>query len=382
MPKVTEIAELTVDGTRFTDWETVSVSLILRGMPPQQCRFTCSEGSPLVKNWYKTQIMPGSKCTVKLAGQLAFNGIVLSRQVFADAHRHRIEIQCANNLELATSSVITKTGEFKDQTPKQIIESVLKGVGKKLTVLGGQLPNVKIPRYSVTPGISIIDFIDTLTRHLGTMGTNIGIAHSATPEGDFAIVVGKFGGSDSIVEGQNMLEGREVIWIPAAAAGGLPSESSGNGSGGGGSGGGNTSQAIIGQAPGNDQKWGAQVAHVPFLSQAFQMMGQKLGPLATVAELPAFDKSITQGRVASEANWVQEDFVTVFGTIQGWLRPSGGLWVPGQEVIITSPMLVMKGVRLTLKTATFSQDDEKGTRTQLECCNANALNGQIPTESE
>jgi prophage tail gpP-like protein len=373
--KPTEIAQLTVDGRNFTDWETVSVSLVLRGNPPQSCRFTCSEGSPLVKNWYQTQIMPGSKCTVTLAGQLAFNGTVISRQVFADANRHRVEIQCANNLELATSSVITKTGEFKNSTPEQIIRSVLQGVGKKLVVLGGSLPNIKIPRYSVTPGESIIDFIDTLTRHLGTVTGNIGIAHSATANGDFAIVVGKTGGSDAVVEGQNMLEGREVIYIPMAMAGGTPAP-------GGGEGDTKTSHATTGQAPGNDQKWGAAVASVPFLSQTFQMMGNKIGPSLIVPEIPLWDKSVMQGRAASETSWMLEDYVTVYGTVQGWLKPSGGLWVPAQEVVVTSPMLVMNGTKLTLKSATFSQDDSSGTRTVLEMCNANALNGQVPTTSQ
>ena len=373
MAKATEIAQLTVDGQNYTDWETVTVALVLRGNPPQSCRFTCSEGSPLVQNWGQRQIMPGSKCVVTLAAQLAFNGIVVSRQVFADARRHRVEIQCANMLPLATSSVITKTGEFKNSTPEQIIRAVLQTVGKNLVVLGGSLPNIKIPRYSVTPGESIIDFIDTLTRHLGTMSGNIGIAHSATAEGDFAIVVGQTGGSDAVVEGQNMLEGREIIYIPNSMAGGAPAP---------GNGGAQPSQATVGQAPGSDKKWGAAVASVPFLSQTFSMMGQMIGPSAIVPEIPLWDSSIAQGRSSSETNWMMEDYVTVYGTVQGWLRPSGGLWWPAQEVIVTSPMLVMNGTKLTLKSATFSQDDSKGTRTVLEMCNANALNGQVPTPNQ
>jgi prophage tail gpP-like protein len=316
--------------------------------------------------------MPGSSCSVYLAGELAFNGTVISRQVFADARRHHIEIQCANNIELSTASVISKTGEFKDQEPEKIIKSVLQGVGKKLVVLGGQLPKIKIPRLSVTPGESVMDFIDHLTRHL-SQETNFPIAHSATPEGDFALVVGPTGGSDEIVEGKNMLEGREVIYIPLAEAGGTPK--SGNGDS-------KASQATVGQRPGDDQTWGAKAAHIPFLSQTFQLMGQKIVPQAIVPEIPLWDKSITQGRATSEAGWVTQDYVTVYGTIQGWLRPSGGLWVPGQNVVITSPMLVMNGTSLTLKSATYSQDNQSGTRTVLECCNPLALGGDIPRSGQ
>jgi prophage tail gpP-like protein len=365
MPKFTEIAKLTVDGRDYTDWETISVKQELRGNPPQSARFTCSEGSPLVQNWSSQQIMPGQACQVFLAGQLAFDGKVISRQVFVDGRRHHIEIQCANLLELSTASVITKTGEFKDSTPDQIIRSVLKGVGKNLVVLGGSLPNIKIPRLSVTPGESIIDFIDTLTRHL-SQESNITISHSATPEGDFAIVVGKTGGSDAIVEGQNMLEGREMIYIPMVAA-----PPPGDGAGGDQK----ASQATLGQRPGDDQTWGAKAAHVPFLSKTFQMMGNTIVPSAIVAEIPLWDKSITEGRATSEKGWMNEDYVTVYGTLQGWLKPSGGLWIPGQDVVVTSPMLVMKGETLTLKSVTYSQDNQSGTRTVLECCNANAMGG-------
>ena len=375
-PKVSEfiggradIAKLIVNGRTFEDWESVTVKQELRGNPPQTARFTCSEGSPLVKNWTNQQIMPGESCQIYLGGHLAFDGKVYSRQVFVDARRHQIEIQCANLLELSTASVITKTGEFKDKEPKQIIEDVLKGVGKKLVVLGGQLPKIKIPRVSVTPGESIIDFIDTLTRHL-SQESGRAISHSATPQGDFAIVVGPHGGSDEIVEGKNMLEGRETIYIPMVAA-----PPSGNGGGGGDK---KASQSTLGQRPGNDQTWGAAAAHLPYLAKTFSMMGNTLVPSAIIPEMPVWDKKINEGRATSEKGWLTEDYVTVWGTLQGWLRPSGGLWVPNQDVIVTSPMLVMHGEKLKLKSVTYSQDNQQGTRVVLECCNDKALSGGVP----
>jgi len=370
-----DVARLIVNGRNFEDWESVTVKQELRGNPPQTARFTCSEGSPLVDNWMNQQIMPGESCEIYLGGHLAFNGKVYSRQVFVDARRHQIEIQCANLLELSTASVVTQTGEFKNQEPEQIIRSVLKGVNKKLVVLGGQLPKIKIPRISVTPGESIIDFIDTITRHLGQeSGTSI--SHSATPEGDFAIVVGPHGGSDEIVEGKNMLEGRETIYIPMVAAP-PPGDGGGGGSTGGGGGGEapKASQSTLGQRPGNDETWGAAAAHLPYLAKTFSMMGNTLVPSAIVPELPVWDKKINEGRATSEKNWMNEDYVTVWGTLQGWLRPSGGLWVPGQDVVVTSPMLVMKGEKLQLKSVTYSQDNQQGTRVVLECCNANAMGG-------
>jgi prophage tail gpP-like protein len=360
MPKQTEIAILTVKGRDYKDWETVSVKHQLREAPAMSCRFTCSEASPLSDHLDKLQIMPGTPCTVTLAGELAFTGKVTTRQVFVDARRHHIEIQCANNIPLMTSSVITKTGEFKNQTPKQIIEAVLKPFNIKLKVEGGSLPNFKIPRYSVTPGESPHDFIDTLTRHLGKEGSKIGIAHAGDVEGNFCILMDGVGGSDTLTEGKNMLEGREVIYDPLQA-GGVPSPN---------------------QGPGNDDQWGAKVASIPFVSKTFQTMGQKFIPAVVIPELPFMGKDLHEGRATGESNWLQEAYVTVYGTVYGWLKPSGGLWHRGQSVTVNSSMLVMNGIPLVLKSATFSQDNQTGTRTMLELVNRKAQNEGVPTPQQ
>jgi prophage tail gpP-like protein len=360
MPKQTEIAILTVGGTNYQDWESVSVKHQLREMPAFSCRFTCSEGSPLSKHLSKLQIMPGMTCTVTLAGQLAFTGKVTTRQVFVDARRHHIEIQCANNLQMAISSVISKTGEWKDKEPEQIIRDVLKPLKINLKIEGGALPKFKIPRYSATPGESVHDFIDTLTRHLGIKGSPIGIAHTADVQGNFVILTGSVGGSDSLVEGKNMLEGREVIYDPLQA-GGVPSPN---------------------QGPGNDEQHGAKVSHEPFSAQPFETFGQKYVPSVVVPEIPYFHKDLLEGRATGESNWLQESYVTVYGTVHGWLRPSGGLWNRGQYVTVNSPMLVMNGIPLILKSATFSQDNSTGTRTVLELVNTKALGEGVPTPSQ
>jgi prophage tail gpP-like protein len=304
--------------------------------------------------------MPGTYCTVTLAGQLAFTGKVTTRQVFVDARRHHIEIQCANNLQLAVSSVISKTGEFKNNTPEQIIRTVLKPLNITLKVEGGQLPNFKIPRLSATHGESVHDFIDTLTRHLGKEGSPIGIAHTADEKGNFCILVGSIGGGDSLVEGQNMIEGREVIYDPLQA-GGVPSPN---------------------QGPGTDDQWGAKVASVPFVSQTYQTLGPKYVPSVVVPEIPYFHKELHEGRAFSESNWMQESYVTVYGTVHGWLKPSGGLWKRGQNVTVQSPMLVMNGTPLILKSVTFSQDNSTGTRTQLELVNTKALGEGVPRPTQ
>jgi prophage tail gpP-like protein len=360
MAKITETAVLTVKGRDYNDWESVSVKHQLREMPAMSCRFTCSEGSPLAKLLSMMQIMPGDPCTVTLAGILAFTGKVTTRQVVVDARRHHIEIQCANNVPLATSSVISKTGEWKDKTPEQIIRDVLKPLKINLKIEGGSLPNFKIPRYSATPGESVHDFIDTLTRHLGKAGSKIGIAHAGNPQGDFCILVDGLGGGDTLTEGKNMLEGREVIYDPNQA-GGVPSPN---------------------QGPGDNQNWGAKVSHTPFENKGFLTYGAKIIPGVVVPEIPFMGKELHEGRATSESNWMMEAYVTVYGTVHGWLKPSGGLWERGKEVTVNSPMLVMNGIPLILKSVTFSQDNSTGTRSVLELVNTKALGEGVPTPSQ
>ena len=119
--------------------------------------------------------MPGAICTVTLAGQLAFTGKVTTRQVFVDARRHHIEIQCANNLELETSSVISKTMEYKNNTPEQIIRSVLKPFGINLVVENGQLPQHQNPAL-----LGFARRVGAATLSIRSRATSVSIVKSAS----------------------------------------------------------------------------------------------------------------------------------------------------------------------------------------------------------
>jgi prophage tail gpP-like protein len=353
------IAVLTVDGRDYTDWETVLVKHQLRTAPLYYCRFTCSEGSPLTKNWGALQIMPGAACTVTLGGLLAFTGKVTTRQVFYDAKKHHIEIQAANLTEIMVGSVVTQTGEWKDKTLETIIKDVLKPVKLNLVVEGGKLPDKPIPVVRSTPGESIHDFIDHLVRSVGS-STSIGVSFTSNVKGDFVLVIGQTGGTDNVTEGVNIIEGRETIYDPYMGQDVVTSS----------------------QAPATNKIWGAHVASIPFAQETLKMLGKMGAPAVVISELPTAVDNVIKGRTTTERNWMMEDFVTVFATVYGWSKPSGGLWLRGQTVIVNSPMLVMNGISLTLKSVTFSQDNRTGTRTVLELVNANVLSQLAPTEQQ
>src|SRR5512143_3112097 len=115
-PDPKTVAVLNVNGTKYKDWETIMVKQTLFVPPFYWCRFTCSEGMPISKNFAAMQIKPGAYCTVTLGGVLAFTGKVETRQVYYDAHRHYVEIQCASNLEqLSSSSIVKNDMEWIDK---------------------------------------------------------------------------------------------------------------------------------------------------------------------------------------------------------------------------------------------------------------------------
>lgn len=354
--KPTEKATLYINGQKFEDWETVMVRHAKKENPPFHCRFTCSEGVPIAKNWGVLQIKPGDVCETYLAGILAFTGKVETRQVYFDANRHHIEIQCATHVDITAAAVVHKTMEWKDKTFKEIGSELLNRLGINMVFEGGAPPSYKFPRASAVPGESVYDFLDTLARGLSQSGH--GIAFTSNANGDFVVLMGPGEGSDSVVEGVNILVGREIIYNPTMAG----------------------SAPVIGERPGNDKEWGANVSHVPFLSemQELPLPGMKSGMPVTLPEVPAWDQKLLAGRVQSETRWKAEDQITVIATVYGWLRPTGGLWQRNQTVYVTSPMLIMENEKLTAKSVTFTQDDRAGTRTTLELCNDAALGGQAP----
>jgi prophage tail gpP-like protein len=349
-PNPKDVAVLTVDGTNYTDWESVEVRHQLREQPLFFCRFTASEIAPFADNWAALHIMPGADCTVHLGGALAFTGRVTTRQVFYDAKRHFIEIQAANGTEIITGSIEHDSHEFKQKTAEQMIREVLQPTGLNLKIEGGALPTDKFDM-SAHPGTKIVDFLDKVTRH-ASQSSGLGISFTSNTSGDFVVMVGPNGGADEVTEGVNILEGRETIFDPWYLK----------------------QTIVMSQGPGTNKQWGPFVA-IPFASGDQQTGGTATGKISQVvlSDISTTMTNLLKGRTTSEHNWMMEDHITAWATVHGWFRPSGGLWYRGQNVTVNSPMLVLNGIELILKVVRFTQDDRTGTRTNLELVNANVL---------
>lgn len=361
-PKPSEVAVLTIDGFNYTEWESVQVRHTLYQHPFFTVRFTCSEGMPLNKNWATMRIKPGQWCTVTLGGRLAVSGWVFTRQVVVDARRHYIEIQAGSDaMPIAYSSVVHKTGEWKDVTAEKFLKDIITPFGIKFSVIGS-LPKTKFPRISIEPGTSAFEAAEMVLRQVGNYPM------TSSPQGGVVVVAAHQAGEDTIYEGDlgnpSYLEGREVIYNPGMANG----------------------LYGVAQGEGKDGKWGTKIASEPFLADPFNFpfVGGK-APLVTPLEIPSANpEQFMAGRVTAEKELQGSDEITVTVTVQGWLRPSGGLWDINQKVRVVSPMLVMDGsLALIPKSITFSQDNQGGTRTTLELCNELALSSaQLTSTSQ
>ncbi len=354
--KSSEIAVLIVNGQNYTDFESVEVTHRAKEFPFFMARFTTSEGVPFAKNFAAMQIRPGDFCSITLGGEIAFNGKVETRQAYVDARRHHVEIICVTRMEVATSSVISQTMQWHDKTFGQIARDILGKMGIPIKFVGGPEPTFKFPRASAEHGQSVLSFLDELSRGLPAEG--VGLSFSNDVGGSFLVVMGPIPGdsNDAIVEGQNALILREV-WYNIAQSGDVPA---------------------LGHRPGDDDLWGAAAAHKPFSSEALQTFGESFTPRTIVNEIPAWSNSVLRGRVGNESQWSQSDLITCTVTVQGWMKPSGGLWERGKDYSLTSPMLIMDRELLTAKVIVFSQDNTTGTRTTLTLCNKLALGGDIP----
>lgn len=352
-PLPSEQAILTIGGQDFRDWETISVKQQLEIFPFYSFRFTCSEDAPIAKNFRALQIRPGDFATITLAGQLAFTGLVFSRQVLYDATKHYIEIQgAAKTLELVYAHVVHQTMEQNNKTAKEMIDELVKPHNIKFWVTGGQLPTDKIPRHSIAPGTTVADAIETILRQTG--GTQL----TSNVNGDLVAVVSttKGGTQGTVTEGVDILEGREIIYNVDMYQG----------------------TYVQTQKQGADEGSASKWTHEPHEKSPLDSQIEQPIKQVISSEIPGYTKDMLIHRGNMDQQFQKRDQVTVFITVQGWLRPGGGLWEScGQAgnvmVSVVSPMLILNGSEeLFTKSVTFTQDNNGGTRTILELTNANA----------
>jgi len=339
-----EICELRVGGKTYRDWKTILVYLC-RKETANYYRFTCTEGMPLAKDVLGLQIRPLMRCTVILGGQPAIDGYVTTRQVAYTATHHGVEITGKTiGYTASHAAAMTPTGELVNKSFMEIANEICQPAGLKVTPKGG-ISEKKFPRVNVQ-GQTIWEVLDSCAR-----ARNIVIGPSPKPgEGNtfWATTPGFSEETPYVIEGKNILEGREILSAlvnPGA-------------------------NAMMGQSPPDAKTgYGAEKTHVPHKS-GDAGFGKAMGaagfyaPSLGMMELPGV-KDDVEMRTGAEDTASNSEQAWVEVVVQGWFRPTGGLWSPYDKIHVKSPMLIMDET-LTAKSVTFTQDDRGGTRTTLE----------------
>lgn len=360
-------AVVVVNGAEYFEWETVQVRLAKYEVPANTFRFTASEREPF-GSFAAMRLIPGDKCEIWLDGEKAITGEIVTRQAYYDGTSHTVELQGQGATgRMAESSMVSKTGEWKNIGFDQLARTVASQFG--LGVVGTAGSAIKFPRVSTQPAQSAWELLEPHARASNTV-------MGETADGQLELGTNAGGGA-RLVERKNILNGREVIHSLKSVGSGEPQMQGGGGGAG-------SDFKTIGQAPGNDDEWGAMPTHqrqveTPALTTTFNK-----GFLAKVglSEVPAWANKQLQARTNMERDVSDEFQIKVTLQTLSWQRSatlpvrSGGLWKPGEEVVVWSPMLVMYDRKLTLKAVTFSQDDKTGTRSTLELVNAAALGGE------
>ncbi|MCB4803517.1 prophage tail gpP-like protein [Methylobacterium brachiatum] len=349
MPKPTEVAEIAVNGQRYSNFETVSVSR--SGVDPFP-KFAFTAASPIesAPNWAGMKLGIGDECEVILGGRQAISrGRITGRQPAYDAQQHGLQIVgTTNSATVVRATVDHNKGEFKGYKLSQIANAALKPYGTKFSTKGDTAGmDQPFEKVAVQFGETVFAFIERLCRM-----RNAYIL--CDKSGD---LVG-YRLDNAVKTIADLQEGRNIL----AASANFNYE------------GALSEIQTQGQRPGNDQRFG-DAARDQSATVKNSSVKQHV-PLVFAAEMPG-DQAEMRMRAQHENGYNLADQLTVQITVQGWFRDESSLWLEhvGDPVSVYSPMLFTND-RLNLAIqAVNSTQGPAGTLSQLTLVLPGAYNG-------
>jgi prophage tail gpP-like protein len=332
MPNGEEIAVLTVNGQTFQDWESVWVRHRWHEAF-HQFKFTAVERDPMPQYWTQTQFKPCDFCQITLGGQMAINGMILTRQTVYDANSHGVQLSGVSLTYWGhKSSVWTDTMNFDGMTFEQIARKVMEPYNMNIKVVG-QLDTKPYEKLSAQYGETIWDFLERIAREKGiVLGTDADGSALLIGQHTKPIV-------SDLIEGVNILRCNCTIDVAPKFR----------------------HYAASMQKAGSDQSSGSADSQIIKIAQG---TGCYPSFSLTPGEHPG-DEDDAQKRANYEARWHEGYSVTAQVTVQGWLRAHGSLWTVGDNVYVQSDMAMLHQV-LKIQQATFMQDSKSGTTTTLD----------------
>lgn len=345
-----EEALLNINGVNFRDWESVWVQHRWTDSSAY-FRFTAVERDPLPYNldpysgfaaapvegslWARQVFSPGQKCYIELGGKLAMNGWINTRQVAYNATSHQTQLLGKSTTWWGyKSSVDDKNGNFDGYTFEQIARQVLAPYDAQIEVVG-DLDTEKYKDLQVNPGETCWDFLERIARPRG-------IILGSSPEGHY-LLIGKHTKPlvHDLIEGQNIKAAQFIFHLDDVYL----------------------HYDVTGQAkPGDD---GSGKEKNELRGTAPGMWAPAQSRLITPAEWTPNSIEDLMKRAKAEARWHDGAVITANITVQGWLRGGTDLWRVGDNVFVNSPMAPLQQT-MKINTATFTQDNQSGTQTQLE----------------
>jgi prophage tail gpP-like protein len=332
-----ETATILVGGMKFSDWETVMVQHRWAEAYPT-FRFTTADKVEVPMDWRLLQFKPGDQCAIYLGGQLAITGVIVTRQVAYDVDNHGVMLDGVGITWWAHRASIVPQGDepvgnYDDKSFEQTAREVLAPTGVSLKTIGS-LDATPFVRLQSEPGETIWAFLERIARPRGIV---MGSDHT----GDFlAIGPHTFSPSSDLTEGVNIKKAQVTITSQDIY-----------------------SQYIVyGQTAASDEQSGTEASE-----QKGQVGGSavRYSPKLTTAEQPVWGKGEVQARAAAESVWSEGTIIQATITVQGWMKPSGGLWEAGGDYRVHSPMAMLNMV-MKAQSVTFMQSRQAGTETVLE----------------
>ena len=356
MPKPNEVALLRVNGKRYLNWKTISVTQ--SGADPfPKFSFTAAAPEESGEGWEHLKLKIGDRCDVLLGGRQALaGGQITGRQTALTEAEHGLQVSgTTRSHAIVRADVDHERGEFKGYTLKQIAGAVLTPYGTKFD-LKGSTDGADKPfrKVNVQAGETVFDFLERLCRFRNVhMLSTIG--------GD--LVGYRLGqGQASVIA--ELQEGRNIKTITGIANyTGALSEIN-----------------VIGQQPGNDQTFDDAARDVT--GKVNNPALKDHVPRNLIAEMPG-DKRDMQMRADHENAMMIADQVQVTVTLQGWFKNGNTLWLEhvGETVSVYSPSTFEKNhMKLAIQEATASQGPQ-GTITTLILVLPEAFNGRGQVDS-
>lgn len=345
MAKPEELAQIICGGRVYDAWTSVEVSRAF-DEPLSSFRFTCVE--PVDKNakgLSLLQLKPSDRVSIVLAGHKVIEGFITDRQVGLDSQNHSVLIVGYSRfVDAMVSNIPVERGEYKNYSFEQIARSVLQPFGIKFSMANAGADAAKrFAKTSPWPDETVWEYLERLSRMRG-------IFMHSDENGD--VVAGRLqpvGAAAQLEEGGNILAASCTI-----------SDSSAR-----------DYFRLTGQEPAGGDDVSDNRAR-QLTAEVSSTYGRARFSL-TYAESPG-DADDMRIRADRESDKLASDFVSANVVVQGWLKPSGGLWQFQDSVTVNAPSLALFNRTLAVRRVTWSQN-ESGTRTMMELVRPQYLGG-------